>query len=76
MTPAGRPFRSYHGGVTFFCQRVGTRTFNLNTDGVANCGLYADLLAYMRTQVGGKAASRLLFRSAEAYLRTWERATR
>jgi hypothetical protein len=30
----------------------------------------------MRQQTGGKRASRLLFNSAEAYLRTWRRAER
>jgi hypothetical protein len=30
----------------------------------------------MRQQEGGEAASRLLFRSAEGYLQTWEAATR
>ena len=53
---------------------AGQRKVDLNKDGVANYGLYADLLAYMRAQTGGERASRLLFRSAEAYLRTWRRA--
>jgi hypothetical protein len=72
--PLHYPFRSYDGNVQFECQLAGPRKFNLNTDGVADYGLYADLLAYMRQQNGGDAATRLLFRSAEAYLRTWEAA--
>jgi hypothetical protein len=60
--------------VQFACQVAGERKYDLNKDGVANYGLYADLLAYMRQQTGGRAASRLLFGSAEAYLRTWRRA--
>jgi len=72
--PLHYPFRSYDGGVAFACQLAGSRTYNLNTDGVANYGLYADLLAYMRQQKDGEAATRLLFRSAEGYLRTWQAA--
>jgi hypothetical protein len=73
--PLHYPFSSYDGNVKFVCQLSGRRVFNLNQDGVAHYGLYADLLAYMRQQNGGDAASRLLFRSAEGYLRTWEAAT-
>ena len=74
--PLHYPFRSYDGSVLFECQLAGSRTYNLNKDGVANYGLYADLLAYMRQQQGGEVATRLLFRSAEGYLRTWEAALR
>jgi microsomal dipeptidase-like Zn-dependent dipeptidase len=72
--PLRYPFRSYDRKVSFVCQLAGKRKFDLNKDGVANYGLYADLLAYMRAQTGGRRASALLFRSAEAYLRTWRRA--
>jgi microsomal dipeptidase-like Zn-dependent dipeptidase len=72
--PLQYPFHSYDGNVQFVCQLAGTRKFDLNKVGVANYGLYADLLAYMRQQEGGEAASRLLFRSAEGYLQTWEAA--
>ena len=72
--PLGYPFRSADGKVTFTRERTGRRVFDLNRDGVAHYGLYPDLLALMRTEPGGKEATRLLFRSAEAYLRTWQRA--
>jgi microsomal dipeptidase-like Zn-dependent dipeptidase len=72
--PLAYPFRSYDGKVSFVCQIAGGRKFDLNKDGVAQYGMYADLLAYMRQQTGGKRASKLLFNSAEAYLRTWRRA--
>ena len=74
--PLVYPFRSYDGRVSFVCQVAGGRKFDLNKDGVAQYGMYADLLAYMRQQPGGKRASRLLFNSAEAYLRSWRRAER
>jgi microsomal dipeptidase-like Zn-dependent dipeptidase len=74
--PLKYPFRSYDGKVQFVCQVAGERKYDLNKDGVANYGLYPDLLAYMRRQTGGRRASRILFQSAEAYLRTWRRAER
>src|SRR4051794_38469554 len=71
--PLPYPFRSYDGKVLFDRQRTGERTFDLNTDGVAHYGLFADLLADVRRRPGGPAALRVLFRSADAYLRTWRR---
>ncbi len=52
-------------------ERTGSRTFDINTDGVAHYGLIPDLLADMH-QHGGGPALRSLFRSAEAYLRMWQ----
>jgi microsomal dipeptidase-like Zn-dependent dipeptidase len=68
------PFTSYDGEVEFERQRTGSRVFDLNTDGVAHYGLFADLLADVAQQRRGEAALRALFHSAEAYLRMWERA--
>jgi hypothetical protein len=70
------PFSGYRSDVSFRRQRTGRRTFDLNEDGVAHYGLFADLLAEMRDVPGGPAATRSLFRSAEAYLEMWERAHR
>ena len=72
--PLHYPFRSYDGRVLFGRQRTGTRTFDINTDGVAHYGLMPDLLANVRRAGGGAAALRSLFSSADAYLLTWERA--
>jgi microsomal dipeptidase-like Zn-dependent dipeptidase len=74
LGPLRYPFRSVDGRVTFSRQRTGTRVFDLNADGVAHYGLMADLLADVERQPRGRDALRTLFRSAEAYLRTWERA--
>lgn len=68
------PFRL--NGVTFERQVTGTRTFDVNVDGVAHYGLLPDLLADMARRPSGREAHRLLFRSAEAYVRMWERAER
>jgi microsomal dipeptidase-like Zn-dependent dipeptidase len=75
QNPLRYPFKSYDGRVTFQREQTGTRTFDLNTDGVAHYGLIADLVANMQ-QTGGRRALPSFFRSAEAYLRTWQRAMR
>jgi microsomal dipeptidase-like Zn-dependent dipeptidase len=71
QSPVTYPFRGYYCNVTFQRERSGTRTFDLNTDGVAQYGLIPDLLADMQ-QHGGGPAMRSLFRSAEAYLQMWQ----
>jgi microsomal dipeptidase-like Zn-dependent dipeptidase len=73
--PLRYPFRSFDRHVRFSRQRTGTRTFDLNADGMAHYGLLPDLLADVRRRKSGKAALGVLFGSAEGYLRTWERAT-
>jgi hypothetical protein len=72
--PLRYPFRSYDGSVTFTRERTGTRTFDLNRDGVAQYGLVADLIADMQHTAAGRRALPLLFNSAEAYVDTWQRA--
>ncbi len=74
--PLKYPFNSYDGKVKFSRERTGTRTFDLNQDGVAHYGLFADLIADMRRSPNAGQAMMALFRSAEAYLDTWERAYR
>ncbi|HEU4979094.1 MAG TPA: Coagulation factor 5/8 type domain-containing protein [Solirubrobacteraceae bacterium] len=70
--PLPYPFRSYDGRVLFSRQQTGTRTFDVNTDGVAHYGLFPDLLANVQRAPGGGQAMSLLFHSAEAYLDTWQ----
>ena len=72
--PLEYPFKSYLCNLKFDRQRTGERVYDLNTDGVAHYGLFADLLADVQQQEGGERALRLLSRSSEAYLRTWQRA--
>jgi hypothetical protein len=69
--PLGYPFRSYDGKVSFERQTTGERSFDLDADGVAHYGLFADLIADMQRGDGGALATRSLFRSAEAYLQVW-----
>ena len=74
--PLRYPFRSYDGSVTFRRERAGTRTFDLNRDGVAQYGLIADLIADMQRTKAGRRALPLLFGSAQAYVDMWQRAFR
>jgi hypothetical protein len=60
-------------GVTLDRQRTGLRTWDVNTDGVANYGLVPDWIADIRT-VGGPEIIDDLARGAEAYLQMWARA--
>jgi hypothetical protein len=57
-------------------QVFGSRTFNLNTDGVAQYGLYADWTTDLIQQAGsdGPALRKQLLSGAEAYTRMWEKA--
>ena len=68
------PFAALYGNVRLARERSGTRTFDLNKDGVAHYGLMADLLADVTGAKHGARAKALLLHSAEAYLETWERA--
>jgi hypothetical protein len=52
------------------------RTYNFNTDGLAHYGLLPDLLEDMKNVKLPASAFDALFGSAEAYIRTWEKAER
>ncbi|MDX6642962.1 MAG: hypothetical protein QOD76_924, partial [Solirubrobacteraceae bacterium] len=71
--PIQYPFKSFDGGVTFDRERWGERVFDLNKDGVANYGLYADWLQELHV-LGGAPLMNDMFRGAESYLQMWERA--
>jgi hypothetical protein len=72
-TPISYPFKSYDGRVTFTREQWGQRTFDLNTDGLANYGMYADWLHSLQL-AGGAPLMADMFQGAEAYLEMWERA--
>jgi microsomal dipeptidase-like Zn-dependent dipeptidase len=71
--PVEYPFRSIDGSTRIFAQQSGTRTYDINTDGIAHYGLYPDWIEDLRL-VGGKRIARDMARGAEAYLQMWERA--
>ncbi len=72
-SPIHYPFKSFDGRVTFTREQWGDRQFDLNRDGLANYGLYADWLQAVQ-QAGGRAMARDMFNGAEGYLEMWERA--
>ncbi|GAA0948949.1 Coagulation factor 5/8 type domain-containing protein [Actinocorallia libanotica] len=72
--PVRYPFTSpFDPDVRLDRQRTGERTWNVNTEGVANYGLIPDWLADVHT-VGGDEIITDMARGAEAYIRMWERA--
>ena len=73
-TPISYPFPSYDGKVSFSREVWGQRAFDLNTDGVANYGMYADWLHEL-DMLAGRPILSDMFHGAEAYLEMWERAS-
>ena len=71
--PIRYPFHSLIGNVRFGRERWGQRVFDINKDGVANYGMYADWLEELRI-LGGPPMINDMMGGAEAYLETWERA--
>jgi microsomal dipeptidase-like Zn-dependent dipeptidase len=73
--PQTYPFTAPNG-TTVDRQVFGTRTFDLNTDGVAQYGLYADWVTDLIRQAGpdGARLEDQLMNGAEAYTAMWEAA--
>ncbi|MDO3648081.1 peptidase [Nocardia mangyaensis] len=69
------PFVSHDGAVTFEREQWGERTFDINTDGTATYGTYADWLEAVRV-LGGPEIMADVFRGAEVYLRLWDQVRR
>ena len=67
------PFKSYAGDITFEQPVVGNRTLDFNTEGMAHLGLVVELIEDVRLDGVTDAELEPLFRSAEAYLRMWEK---
>ncbi|MDJ0765819.1 MAG: hypothetical protein QNJ97_22735 [Myxococcota bacterium] len=71
--PITYPFTSYAGDVTFTQPRVGNRDIDFNTEGLVHIGLLPELIEDVRRDAESDADLEPLFRSAEGYLRMWER---
>ncbi|HEU5108120.1 MAG TPA: hypothetical protein VFT95_06140, partial [Micromonosporaceae bacterium] len=71
--PLTYPFTAPNG-TTVGRQTFGSRTFDLNIDGVAQYGLYADWTTDLIRQAGtdGEELQTQLWYGAEAYTRMWE----
>jgi hypothetical protein len=70
------------GGVTIYRQTSGLRSYDVNVDGVAHYGLFADWYAdvalaadeHAADRGGGEAITADMLAGAETYLQLWERA--
>jgi microsomal dipeptidase-like Zn-dependent dipeptidase len=71
--PVRYPFRSWDGKVTLAKGHSGRRIWDVNTDGVAQYGLYPDWVEDLRKLAGRKIVADMT-RGPEAYLQMWERA--
>ncbi|MFK7928106.1 MAG: hypothetical protein AB8H79_07940 [Myxococcota bacterium] len=71
--PITYPFMSYDGAVTFTEPKAGERTFDFNTEGMATIGLLPELIEDFRRDAVSEDDLDPLFRSAEGYIRMWER---
>jgi microsomal dipeptidase-like Zn-dependent dipeptidase len=72
--PLTYPFTSFDGAVTFTQPHLGSRKVDFNTEGMIHIGLLPELLEDARRDGVSDAALEPLFRSAEAYIRMWEKA--
>ena len=71
--PITYPFSSYAGDVEFTEPVIGDRTLDFNTEGLVHIGLLPELIEDARRDAVDEADIEPLFRSAEAYIRVWER---
>lgn len=74
--PVEYPFTSYDGQITFTAPRLGNRDVDFNTEGMIHIGLLPELIEDARRGGATDEALEPLFRSAEAYIRMWEKAER
>jgi len=72
--PITYPFKSYDGNVTFTQPKLGERKVDFNKEGMIHIGLLPELIEDARRDGVTDKALEPLFRSAEAYIRMWEKA--
>jgi microsomal dipeptidase-like Zn-dependent dipeptidase len=73
-SPVTYPFSSYAGDVTFTVPTLGKRVVDFNSEGLVHLGLMPELVEDARRMGATDADLEPLFRSAEGYVRMWERA--
>lgn len=71
--PVTYPYTTFDGGTTIYQQVSGTRTYDVNVDGVAHYGLFPDYIEDLRHLAGDEIVDDMAD-GAEAYLQMWERA--
>ena len=74
--PITYPFKSYDGDVEFTQPHLGNREVDFNTEGMIHIGMLPELIQDARADAQDDAKLEPLFRSAEAYIRMWEKADR
>jgi hypothetical protein len=72
--PITYPFTSWAGDVTFTEPSVGNRVIDFNEEGMVHIGLLPELIEDARGDAVSDSDLEPLFRSAEGYVRMWERA--
>ncbi len=72
--PISYPFTSHDGAITFEQPYLGNRLVDFNTEGMIHIGLLPELIEDVRRDGVTDEELEPLFRSAEAYVRMWERA--
>jgi microsomal dipeptidase-like Zn-dependent dipeptidase len=71
--PITYPFSSFAGDVEFTQPVIGDRTLDFNYEGLVHIGLLPELIEDARRDALSDADIEPLFRSAEGYIRMWER---
>jgi microsomal dipeptidase-like Zn-dependent dipeptidase len=74
--PITYPFKSYAGDVMLEQPVVGNRTLDFNTEGMVHLGLVAELIEDARRDGVTDKELEPLFKSAEGYIRVWEKSER
>lgn len=70
------PFTSYAGDVTLHPPVIADRPLDFNTEGMVHLGLVAELIEDVRRDGVTDEELEPLFKSAEGYLRVWEKSER
>ncbi|MCB9740933.1 MAG: membrane dipeptidase [Deltaproteobacteria bacterium] len=72
--PMSYPFTSYDGKVTFQQPTLGQRQVDFDNEGMIHIGLLPEVIEEARRDGASDSDLEPLYRSAEAYVRMWERA--
>jgi hypothetical protein len=67
------PFKSYAGDITFEQPMLADRTVDFNHEGMVHLGLVVEVIEDVRRDGVTDEELEPLFRSAEAYIRMWEK---
>ncbi|MBA2664511.1 MAG: hypothetical protein H0U74_19645 [Bradymonadaceae bacterium] len=76
INPVTYPFQSFAGDITFTKPRIGERELEFNTEGLTHIGMLPEFIADVRSDGVSDLELEALFKSAEGYLRMWEKAER